>query len=71
MSGSPLRFLVDTRCLEMRLVTGEDTTITVDTRSTGPQRANCNRSTDCRCGQELDMGVGANCPRCGRALACG
>ena len=32
-------------------------------------RARCNRSTDCRCGQQLDMCARAHCPRCGRSIS--
>jgi hypothetical protein len=59
----------------MRLVTRTQNTgpkTATDTRSVdvGP-RPSCNRSTDCQCGQQLDISVRAHCPRCGRSLARG
>jgi hypothetical protein len=57
---------------EMRLVTRTETKPTVESRSTKTNtRAHCNRSTDCRCGQQLDMCARAHCPRCGRSIAQG
>jgi hypothetical protein len=54
---------------EMRLVTRTETSTTVVTRATKTEtRARCNRSTDCRCGQQLDLCVRAHCPRCGRSI---
>ena len=53
----------------MRLVTRIETKKTTDTMSVKNQtRARCMRSTDCRCGQQLDMCVRAHCPRCGRSI---
>ena len=53
---------------EMRLVASTDLS-TVKTSTTPTMvRAACSRSTDCRCGQQLDLGVRVHCPRCGRAL---
>ena len=31
-------------------------------------RARCSRTTDCHCGQQLDMCARAHCPRCGRSI---
>ena len=33
--------------------------------------ARCSRSSDCRCGQQLDMCTRAHCPRCGRSIRLG
>jgi hypothetical protein len=59
----------------MRLVTRTQTTVAdvaTGTRSVASSpRPRCNRSTDCRCGQQLDLSVRAHCPRCGRSLARG
>jgi hypothetical protein len=55
---------------EMRLVTRTESTTAVEIRSTKTTtRARCNRSTDCRCGQQLDMCARAHCPRCGRSIS--
>jgi hypothetical protein len=43
-------------------------TTTKANRAQTEARARCNRSTDCRCGQGLDVSVRAHCPRCGRSL---
>jgi hypothetical protein len=37
-------------------------------RATTETRARRSRSTDCRCGQGLDLSARAHCPRCGRSL---
>jgi predicted RNA-binding Zn-ribbon protein involved in translation (DUF1610 family) len=67
-------FLVTTSTTgEMRLVTRTQSTgaeVATDTRSVDARpRPRCNRSTDCRCGQQLDLSVRAHCPRCGRSVA--
>ncbi len=55
---------------EMRLVTRTETKTTVVTRSAKTEtRARCSRSTDCHCGQQLDLCVRAHCPRCGRSIS--
>ena len=54
---------------EMRLVTRTDTNTATDTRSVSLTRARCNRSTDCNCGQQLDLCSRAHCPRCGRSIS--
>ncbi len=54
----------------MRLVTRTETTASIDVRSARAQaHARRLQSTDCRCGQQLDMCAGAHCPRCGRSLS--
>jgi hypothetical protein len=57
----------------MRLVTRTqitEATAAADARSVGiGPRPRCSRSTDCRCGQQLDLSVRAHCPRCGRSIA--
>jgi hypothetical protein len=56
----------------MRLVTRTETKTNVETYSTKAKtHARCSRSTDCRCGQQLDMCVRAHCPRCGRSISQG
>ncbi|QWZ09839.1 hypothetical protein KRR39_08970 [Nocardioides panacis] len=41
----------------------------VENRSTKTStRARCSRTTDCHCGQQLDMCARAHCPRCGRSI---
>jgi hypothetical protein len=55
---------------EMRLVTRTESMTAVEIRSAkNTTRARCNRSTDCRCGQQLDMCARAHCPRCGRSIS--
>ena len=39
------------------------------TRLTTLVHAHCSRSTDCRCGQQLDLCARAHCPRCGRSIS--
>jgi hypothetical protein len=53
----------------MRVVTRTETKAGTDARSTTMTRARCNRTTDCHCGQQLDMNVRAHCPRCGRSVS--
>jgi hypothetical protein len=54
----------------MRLVTRTETKTTGESRTTKDKtRARCSRSTDCRCGQQLDMCARAHCPRCGRSIS--
>jgi len=38
------------------------------TETPGRRHARCTSSTDCRCGQQLDMCARAHCPRCGRSI---
>ena len=38
------------------------------TRLTTLVHAHCSRSTDCRCGPQLDLCARAHCPRCGRSI---
>jgi len=76
MSASFAGFLVTTRTTgEMRLVTRTESTgakVATDTRSVDVRpRPRCSRSTDCRCGQQLDLSLRAHCPRCGRSVARG
>jgi hypothetical protein len=71
ISGRLVSFLVKTIALltEMRPVTRTETRTTAEGRLTGTlARAHCNRATDCRCGQQLDVHSRAHCPRCGRSL---
>jgi hypothetical protein len=54
----------------MRLVTRTEGKIIGETRPTKTNtRARCSRSTDCSCGQQLDMCARAHCPRCGRSIS--
>jgi hypothetical protein len=46
----------------------ETTTDTTATSSTTQGRSARSRSTNCRCGQQLDVCARAHCPRCGRTL---
>ncbi len=63
-------FLVVRDDWEMRLVTRTETKTTGESRTTKDKtRARCSRSTDCRCGQQLDMCARAHCPRCGRSIS--
>jgi len=39
------------------------------TRLTSLVRASCSRTSDCRCGQQLDLCARAHCPRCGRSIS--
>jgi hypothetical protein len=53
----------------MSHVTRTEITTKVDTRPAKTEaRARCSTSTNCRCGQQLDMCARAHCPRCGRSL---
>jgi hypothetical protein len=54
----------------MRLVTRTDAKTGKDAGSgtTTTQRARRSHSTDCRCGQQLDVSARAHCPRCGRTV---
>jgi hypothetical protein len=64
-------FLVTTgRTGEMRLVTRtEAKTGTDDVQGKATtKRAYRSHTTDCRCGQQLDLSARAHCPRCGRAV---
>jgi uncharacterized paraquat-inducible protein A len=46
-----------------------DSITDIDVRSSQKQlRAGCSRSTNCRCGQQLDVCARDHCPRCGRTL---
>ena len=54
----------------MRLVTRTETTTSIDARCAGAQaHARRLRSTNCRCGQQLDLCARAHCPRCGRSIS--
>lgn len=54
---------------ELRLVTRIETQNGADNRSAKPQRrVRYSRTSDCRCGQQLDMCAHAHCPRCGRSI---
>ncbi len=53
----------------MRLVTRIENKTTTDTLSVKTQTlARCSRTSDCHCGQQLDMCARAHCPRCGRSI---
>ncbi len=53
----------------MRLVTRTEIKTGVDTRSTSTATlARCSRSSDCHCGQQLDLCVRAHFPRCGSSI---
>jgi hypothetical protein len=54
----------------MRLVTRTEAKTGKDAGSgtTTTQRARRSHSTDCRCGQQLDVSARAHCPRCGRTV---
>jgi hypothetical protein len=55
---------------EMRLVTRTESMTAVEIRTAkSTTRARRSRSTDCRCGQQLDMCARAHCPRCGRSIS--
>ncbi|HYO39370.1 MAG TPA: hypothetical protein VER39_06915 [Nocardioidaceae bacterium] len=46
-----------------------DSSTDVDTRSTQTTlHPGCSGSTNCRCGQQLDVCARDHCPRCGRTL---
>jgi hypothetical protein len=69
MFGEPGGFLGRREPWEMRLVTRTEKTTAVESRSTKTStRARCSRTTDCHCGQQLDMCARAHCPRCGRSI---
>jgi hypothetical protein len=51
----------------MRLVTRTETKTNI--KPAILSRAHRSRSTDCRCGQQLDLCARAHCPRCGRSIS--
>jgi hypothetical protein len=68
MFGGFVGFLDTTRTTgEMNSVTRTENPTT--TRLTTLVHAHCSRSTDCRCGQQLDLCARAHCPRCGRSIS--
>jgi hypothetical protein len=56
----------NTTTLELSDMTRTETTAAI--RSAKQAGAHNHRAKDCRCGQGLDVCVGAHCPRCGRSL---